>query len=281
MDTNALKFSGHESFHCRTFWLKKGYEFVQTQNTFPEEAGIELGVGRNMVGSLRFWLRAFGIVDKNNHSSELAQRLLADDGWDPYIEDEATLWLLHFELVKRNYASVYNIIFTELRKQKPDFSKKHFVQHALELDSKLNENTLDKDFMVFTHTYYAKTSGDKEESFSGLLHELGLLKVSDETAKSYHIANSRQESIPAHIVLYGILAGEEFENSVSVKTLLSPGNSIGNIFAFNPEGLENKLIEITTLYEDIVYRNDAGVKELQFKGPKPEALTILAHYYGN
>ncbi len=47
---NKLSFSGHESFHCRQFWLKKGYDFVQRRGKFSDKnAVVELGVGKNMV----------------------------------------------------------------------------------------------------------------------------------------------------------------------------------------------------------------------------------------
>ncbi|NEM99756.1 DUF4007 family protein, partial [Pontibacter burrus] len=57
-------FSGHEKFQCRHLWLKKGYDYLQLGKSFLEEdAVIELGVGKNMVASIRFWLKAFGITD--------------------------------------------------------------------------------------------------------------------------------------------------------------------------------------------------------------------------
>lgn len=277
---NNYRFSGHESFHCRTFWLKKGYDFVSSGNTFSDEAGIELGVGRNMVDAIRHWLKSFGVTGESGEVSPWATHIFDNAGWDPFIEDEATLWLLHYQLVKRNYASAYNLIFTDLRKRNPDFGKKHFTRLALELDNKQNENTLDKDFSVFVRTYCAQPSNDKEESFSGLLYELGLLSESQD-GKSYHIANVKQEEIPSHIVLYAILENEEFDASIGVNRLMAHGSSVGNIFAFNEEGLENKLLEISREFDDIVYRNDAGIKELQFKGKKPQALEILNQYYGS
>jgi hypothetical protein len=73
MGVNNLKFSGHESFHCRPYWLKKGFDFVKANNIFSEKSGIELGVGRNMVNSIRFWLRAFDVVDDNEKLTILAE----------------------------------------------------------------------------------------------------------------------------------------------------------------------------------------------------------------
>ena len=32
-----LTFSGHETFHCRNFWLKKGYDFIKSNHIVPDE----------------------------------------------------------------------------------------------------------------------------------------------------------------------------------------------------------------------------------------------------
>jgi uncharacterized protein DUF4007 len=62
------QFSGHESFTCRNLWLKKGYDFVNNQGSFTDErAVVDLGVGKNMVNSVRFWLKSFGIVREAKH----------------------------------------------------------------------------------------------------------------------------------------------------------------------------------------------------------------------
>ena len=54
---------------------------------------------------------------------------------------------------------------------------------------------------------------------------------------------------------------------------------VGNLFALSQEGLENKLIEISSHFTDVIYQNDAGIKELQFKNEKPSPLEILKSYY--
>lgn len=92
----TYKFSGHESFPCKSLWLKKGYDFVANKNDFNSpDAVITLGVGKNMVASIRFWLRAFGITD-NDALTELGNYLFDESkGKDKYLEDIATLWLLH------------------------------------------------------------------------------------------------------------------------------------------------------------------------------------------
>ena len=57
-------FSGHESFPCKSMWLKKGYDYLVDRNRFTDpDAVVKLGVGKNMVQSIRFWLRAFGLLN--------------------------------------------------------------------------------------------------------------------------------------------------------------------------------------------------------------------------
>ena len=61
-------FSGHESFFCKPLWLKKAYDAMNEGVNFSSpDAVAALGVGKNMVASIRFWSRAFGLCvnDKN------------------------------------------------------------------------------------------------------------------------------------------------------------------------------------------------------------------------
>lgn len=59
-------FSGHESFPCKTLWLKKGYDFVRAEKDFnAPEAVVDLGVGKNMVSAIRYWFKSFGLNVRN------------------------------------------------------------------------------------------------------------------------------------------------------------------------------------------------------------------------
>jgi hypothetical protein len=62
---NKLTFSGHDTFHCRHLWLKKGYDFVKGGHKFSDDDSVVLlGVGKNMVSSIYYWMNAFGMIDK-------------------------------------------------------------------------------------------------------------------------------------------------------------------------------------------------------------------------
>ena len=58
---NKLRFSGHDTFVVRSYWPKKGCDFVKKGYKFSsEDAVVELGVGKNMVTSIQFWMKEIG-----------------------------------------------------------------------------------------------------------------------------------------------------------------------------------------------------------------------------
>lgn len=281
MEKVKMTFAGHDTFHCRLFWLKKGFDFISNNEKFEDDSGVYLGVGRNMVKSIRFWLKAFGITDSDDQSNRLYDNLLKDGGWDPYLENEGTMWLLHYKLCSVNHASIYNLIFRELRKIKPEFSKSHFIDLAIEKEPKASEKILGKDFSVFTRTYIDKLENVKEDSLSGLLTELNLVRKigkNEQKETIFHIENDNIDSLPHQIVLYAILDNPDYGNSISFKSFYNDEKGVGNIFALTEEQLEGKLVDITFQYSNLVYSNEAGVKELQIK-KRPDSLTVLKEYY--
>ena len=296
-DLKRFTFSGHDSFQCRQLWLKKGYDFVKDGNNFnDEDAVVKLGVGKNMVSSIRFWLKAFNIIDNKDIPTEFGERLFdTENGYDPFLEDDASLWLLHYQLVKNGFSTIYSIIFNEFRKEKLFFVKETFVNYIRRigesnLELNFNENTIAKDFIVFTNLYKNDSeSSDVEDSFSGILSELGLLKIvlseyKDEHGKTkkkeeYQIENNERDSLQEEIVLYTILDNYKYGNSISLNSLEFETDSPGLIFALNRSGLLNKITQIVNRFNDITFTDQAGIKELQFKNKIP-ALKILDKYYG-
>lgn len=287
-DLKRLTFSGHDSFQCRQLWLKKGYDYVQEGKNFnDEDAVVQLGVGKNMVSSIRFWLKAFNIIDNKDNPTEFGKRLFDDEnGYDPFLEDEASLWLLHYHLVKNGYASIYSIIFNEFRKEKLFFNKETFVNYVKRIgesntDLNFNENTVAKDFIVFANLYKNDPeSKDVEDSFSGILSEIELLKTTGKgKEEQFYIENTERDNLPEAVVLFTILDNSNYGNSISLNSLEFDLNSPGSIFALNRSGLMNKISEIVSEFKDITFTDQAGIKELQFK-KKSDAFTILDTYYG-
>ena len=298
-DTIKYTFSGHDSFQCRQLWLKKGYDYIQSKKSFnDEDSVVKLGVGKNMVSAIRYWMKAFNIIDNKDKPTEFGTALFSDNGWDPFLEDDASLWLLHYQLIKTNLASTYNLIFNELRKEKMLFDKETFVGYLkkkaeLEPTLNFNPNTVADDFVVFTKMYQGgKDDAEIEDSFSGILSELDLVKTilrekekteSEGKKKTYieflQIENAERDQLPEAVLLFSILDNPSYGNSISLNSLEYDLNSPGSIFALNRLGLVNKISEIVNDNKQINFTDHAGIKELQFKN-KPNAHLILDKYYG-
>lgn len=103
----AMKFRAHETFFIRKGWLSKGMRYVsQKPDVFidkNENPMDVLGIGANMVKSLRYWLQAVGLTCEPSKGKKI--QTLTPFGecvykHDRYIEELGTLYLLHYNLVK-------------------------------------------------------------------------------------------------------------------------------------------------------------------------------------
>ena len=259
-------------------------------NSFnSEDAVMKLGVGKNMVNAIRYWMRAFGLTKDGDRLTDLARKLLNDkDGWDPYLEDKASLWLLHYELIRFQRASTYHLIFNGLRRDKIEFTKTHFATYtarqAASQGESTNENTVKADFEVFTKMYTRTEAQqkDRDEASSGLLTDLGLVHSfrRPKQEEYYVIANDDRPDLPDEVLLYGILTQiDPFSMSVNFNTLQSEAFQVGTVFALNSSGLYAKLERIAANRDNhAVFSDQAGIRELSFT-KRPEPHHVLATCY--
>lgn len=113
-------------------WLKKGYDFVRAGRDFNSpDAVVDLGVGKNMVASIRYWLKAFGLYD-GTATTPLADYLFDDQqGKDIYLEDIASLQLLHFTLVHRGEATLYPLLCCGLQRERSSFDREQALSYVV------------------------------------------------------------------------------------------------------------------------------------------------------
>lgn len=297
-----LRFTGHDTFVVRTFWPKKGYDFVEAGGKFSDESAVvELGVGKNMVSSIHFWLKALGLIDeKVNAPTELANFLFGQNGTDPFLEDIASIWLLHYYLVKTNYSSIYNLVFNELRTEKAVFNKAQlasFIQrkYSENENNSYNSKTVDKDISVFSRLYrrlnYTTISKNFEDEINSLMLELELISrtIEEEIVEGsnkvekvewFHLHGENRTNLPPEIVLFSILDNFAGANNIALRRLQAETNSPGMIFLLSKDSLYNKLKELEALIPGILLSETAGNTVLVL----PEGLNkwdILRHYYAN
>ena len=291
----SFRFSGHDTFHCKEQWILKGFQLLKKQsnkNIFRNVEAIPLlGVGKNMVRSIHHWLRAFGMVDKENTISEFANLLFLVEKLDPYLENDGSLWLLQYYLCKTNHSSIFQLIFSNYFSDKAtlefsEFQILNFVNRLLSnKDQKeVAEKTLNSDFKVFIRTYVSPVKNEKtfEDDFNAPL--LGLNLVSDSGRKNslnqtvYRLNRSVQDSLSVEVFAYCLLNEFEDEKSVSFDNIRK---SVGAYLCLSNEGLERLIDKLCEKNSEFIYKDDAGVRQLQIRNNSNEfKKNMLKTHYG-
>ena len=278
-------FSGHESFPCKTLWLKKGYDFVVAGDDFNSpEAVIGLGVGKNMVASIRFWLRVFGVTE-NDKPTVLADYLFNDqNGKDKYLEDIATLWLLHFNLVFLEEATLYNMFFCGVQRERTHFEREQvltYVKMRMVEANKMtlfNANTVKKDIGVLLQNYTLPRKAQSNEDFSTLLIDLDLIRHSSE-GKDYYFNVDGKRKVTKEIFLYGLLKlkKQQGDNTIPYDTIQE---KIGLVFCMQDFETIEMLKQLASDYSQyFAYSDVAGIKQIQFT-KELDVKQVLDDYYG-
>jgi hypothetical protein len=302
---SKLSFSGHDTFTCKPLWLKKGVDFVLSNKKFTEEqAVVDLGVGKNMVSAIRFWLKAFGLTDENDKLLEIGKLVFSNPKHDPYLEANGTLWLLHYQLIKTERASLYSLVFNQFRRLRPEFQKEQlhlFLKRYCDENNPAayNANTIETDIGVFIKSYLRPDIDDEEDiedSYAGILTELDMLShfvqfvdsIDEKTGKKrtekvdwYKIERDYRPELPWQIFLYSILDNYPEQTSITLQELEIGHNSPGSVFVLNKEGLIDKIEELIKHNpKKVVFDQTAGNQVIQFKGTFDKN-QVLHGYYNN
>jgi hypothetical protein len=184
--------SGHESFACRYGWLPKLYHALSQDDRLfadDENAIVTLGIGKNMVRSLRFWGSAFGLTRTKGRGvcpTEFAVKLLHPKrGKDPFLEDPASLWKLHWTLTTTAGLGAWTVAFletpdSEITKQKLLETLKARAAHD---KGRATAGTIAQHVDIFLRTYDGGNIQSNEELLEDTLtcplQELGLLEAAD------------------------------------------------------------------------------------------------------
>ena len=278
-------FSGHESFPCRMLWPIKGYDYIVKDNNFNDpNSVVELGVGKNMVASIRYWLKALGMTEQDKPTT-LANYLFGKEhGKDRYIESLGTLWLLHLLLVITQEATLYNILFLRYQKERKQFDKEqiqNYVKRLMTEDDKqkqFNANTVGKDFNVLIQNYTQPSNPKSYEDYSSLLIDLNLIRH-DKSDKVFTFNIEGKRSVPLEIFFYAILMMKGEDRTVAYDTL----QNVGLVFCMTDIEVIDMMKRIDCEYPEYVqYSDNSGIRQLLFKeGKKLDPIDLLNRYYEN
>lgn len=285
-------FSGHESFPCKTLWLKKGYDFIMAEKDFNSpDAVVELGVGKNMVAAIRYWYKAFGLKSDDERIKWIPGFLFNDqDGKDHFMEDLGTLWLLHFLLVYSNNASLYNLFFVDFQKERRRFDKNQivtFVKRKMaetNQDHLFNANTVKKDVGVLLQNYCLPRNPQSNEDYSTLLMDLDLLRQKEkkdeneenDKDKSFYFNIEGKKKVTPEVFLFAVLMYKPDEDNTIPFDLLQ---DIGLIFCMNDLEVIDMLRLLSERYSDsLTYSDVAGIRQLQITQPM-DSKQLIERYY--
>ncbi len=295
---NSGFFARHETFCPRYGWLKKGFDGVlNDSDIFDAQDAIEkLGVGKNMVRAIRFWGVAFKIIEPDQESGQqrlsgpmratrFGERLLSDkNGWDPFLEDPGTLWLLHWKLfvppiaaTAWSYAINLGVFSLKDLEQSLIDCKKMIPETA-----RYSDSSLEKDASCFTRMYAPpkkRTLEDVECPFT----QLGLL-LSGEKTQMFRFDTDIKPSLPNMIFLTACLDYARHSQSdlktLGLNKIVYHMNSPGAVFKLSETDVGHRLEHAAENLDGVLFTESYGNRQLQFE-QEPENLywEVLTHYF--
>ncbi|WP_081249105.1 DUF4007 family protein [Aliivibrio fischeri] len=316
IESSSLKFSGHQTFPVRYGWIYKIIQEVINKNSISSKENIEnqmisMGMGKNMVLSVRHWIKTLNLVtctDKKSQEFELtslAKQLFINESsapaYDEYIDKVGTIWLLHWltqtiptENAELNTARWFFNYFNGIRSDKLQLAKD--INLSLNHHEKeLTEATLKKDIDCFFQTYATKYTNNtklNEDSFTSPFAELGLLIQVD--SKQYLAELSNRKSLPIEVFAYAMISFIQekhkdsenqivsYEKTISFDSLLNDIGSPGKVFRLTTNGLSEKLDELEILTQgQIAWTDTQGLRQVQHNFENLHSVTpeIYLHKY--
>ena len=241
----AMKFRAHETFFIRKGWLSKGMKHVlRKPNVFvdKEENPMDvLGIGSNMVKSLRYWLQAVGLTQeprtgrRDQTLTPLGNVIYAHDR---FIEEMGTLHLLHYKLATNKedatawYFFFNKFIATEFTREDFINSLQSYILMSGESIS-VASRSLSEDFACIINTYVPryKTNPGKvspENNIDCPLGEIGLIDIL--AKKTFKKSIPSANTFDPWIVLAIISDRANGRNQIGLNELLTAEGNIGRIF---------------------------------------------------
>ena len=298
-------FARHETFHPRYGWFRKAYA-VAAADPYAfgrEDAPVVIGVGKNMVRAIRFWGLAAKLITEDPRSpnrrapqfvpTRRGHALFGEQGWDPYMEDPGTLWLLHWLLLAPpSRLPAWWLAFNEFNAV--EFSEADLVAAvSVQLEAVVDwapphESSVRKDIGALLRTY-APAERSRRGSIDDLLdcplRELSLIGPSPATGQ-HRFTLGPKPMLPSAVVAYAVLDHIDRTGSggrtVTLSRLSYEPGAPGRAFRLNETELLAALRPAVDRTDGLSVASPAGAWQLACSGEPGEiATTVLNHYYGS
>jgi hypothetical protein len=289
-----MKFRAHDTFFIRKGWLNKGMRKVADDpSVFMGIHGNPidiLGIGTNMVKSLRYWLQAVGLTieptsgTKTQRFTQFGKLLYQND---PYMEEMGTLWLLHYQLASNmKEATAWYYFFNEFKLKL--FSKEDFVRqlnnYIVINDEAVSERSLDDDYNCIINTYIPRIKSNPEKmhpesNIDCPLGELGLIDICNKRSKIYKKSTPLKDTLHPLIMLAVIVDQAKGQTEVKISSIQNDPCNAGRIFNLDIISLTNLLYKLE-LMDYIKVVRTAGLDIIRFKQDS-NFLGCIQNYYNS
>lgn len=300
-------FARHETFHPRYGWLKKGFDQAGADPAVfvREDATTVLGVGKNMVRAIRYWCLAYKVLREQArednfrvndvYPTQFGEKLLSDNGWDPYLEDPGSLWLLHWHLLRPVCrAPAWWAIFNSPRSL--DFNDEALLEELRRFRDEQSgwddvaDSSLEKDVRCLLRMYGSVTQGRDllEDSVDSPFAELELIRPLPSQRRQWTMNIGPKRHLPDAIVAYACLdyarITETGARVVGIAGLARNQGSPGRAFALSETALADSLARYSEHDPDpIQLTHAAGNRQLVLPPEAEDAADpaegILHRYY--
>ena len=295
-DSSKVAFGRHETFGLRYGWLPKGFQaFLENPDIFKDdEATVRLGVGKNMVNSIRYWLQASRVVERTSEgllATKMGVDLFSEDGWDPYLEDEATIWLIHW-LIATNAKMATATYWFFNRFHKPEFTTLEVTSALLDfakekITAKTSDSTIKNDMALVLRMYVQSNGTTRTPLEEALDSPLSLLHLVSRMPgnKMYQSKSDARESLPLGIFGYSVAEIFNIRNSnmISIEDLMYSSDeypALGSVFRLTENALITKLEKLVTYIPGLFeLRETAGIHQL-YKLEDVQPIKYLKKHYG-
>ena len=256
-----IRLQGHEKFPLREGWINKGINLVlEYPDIFRGKEGPDrFGVGNNMVKAIRYWLKAFALINERpGQGAELTELGATISECDPYLEEVFTLWILHSNLVKNvGEATTWFMFFN--RCDLEEFNKEELFKRIYREVFKyaghdnFSAQSLKNDIDLLLNMYgKEKGFSDPEEKNVSPLVRLGLIKKGDslpgKKGEMVYLKNHPdKKSISEWVVLYELSGMLEEIDSIGIDKVSTGEKSIGAIYQLSRVSINEYLDKLDAL----------------------------------
>ncbi|PGL72613.1 DUF4007 family protein [Bacillus sp. AFS055030] len=158
-----MAYAQHQSFYLRDKWTSKGLKFLKENPKFFHEkfAFEQIGLGKNMVQSLKFWLLAMNLIEEDkkekiHNLTKLGELVLKHDRL-LLVQDTASI--LHYQLVKNkeDRATIFDWFFniyneTIVKRDDLEIAFEEYVQAVEQKEISVKSLKKDIDCLIQLYT---------------------------------------------------------------------------------------------------------------------------------